>query len=108
LVTKQWGLPTDVPVFGDFDGDGKTDIAIWRPSNGTWYIIDSSTGQTTVQQWGESGDVPAASDYNGSGKSSIAVWRPANGTWYVNQGGQSLAQQWGVATDLPMEQKSGH
>ena len=41
-----WGAPTDVPISGDFDGDGKTDIAIWRPSTGTWWIIKTSTGNT--------------------------------------------------------------
>jgi hypothetical protein len=53
-------------------------IAVWRPSNGTWYV----RGVATVQ-WGRSGDVPVPGDYNHDGTTDLAVWRPSNGTWLV-------------------------
>jgi hypothetical protein len=54
----QWGEPGDIPVPADYDNDGRTDLAIWRPSSGYWHIIDSSTGSGRIFQWGVAGDIP--------------------------------------------------
>jgi hypothetical protein len=56
--SRQWGVWGDIPMPRDYDGDGRVDIAIWRPSTGVWWIINSSNGSVATQQWGAYGDVP--------------------------------------------------
>jgi hypothetical protein len=91
---------------GDGDSDGKADFSIWRPVNGVWYLLHSSSpGTYTSTQWGLSTDVPVAGDYDGDGKMDIAVWRPGTGVWYIlpsNSPGAYTATQWGLSADIPL------
>ena len=87
----------------DFDGDGKTDIGIFRPSNGQWWINRSSNGSTFATTFGNSADVIAPADYTGDGKTDIAFFRPSNGTWYVLRSEDSsfYAFAFGTNGDIP-------
>jgi hypothetical protein len=99
-----WSAPVDATCYADFDGDGKMDTTVWRPLDGNWYVISSSTGTATVRQWGTNGDVPVPGDFDGDNKTDIAVWRPSNGTWYVinSSTGTTTARQWGGSADTPV------
>ena len=72
---------------GDFDGDGRADLVVFRPGTGRWDTRPSSTGFTTATSlpFGTSGDVPVPGDYDGDGKTDLAVYRPSNGGWYILQ-----------------------
>jgi hypothetical protein len=59
----------------DYDVDGRSDPAIFRPETGTWYLLRSSTGGKAVP-WGVAGDVPVPADYDGDGRTDVAVYRP--------------------------------
>jgi uncharacterized delta-60 repeat protein len=86
---------------GDFDSDGRADITVFRPSNGTWYILRSSNNQFQSAQFGVSTDKPVAADYDGDGKTDIAVYR--SGIWYILQSSNNAfrAFQHGAAGDIP-------
>lgn len=114
---KQWGQLSlgDMPMTGDFDGDGRADLAIWRASNGTFYWLNSSSGYAYASagaiQWGNKtlGDIPLLGDFDGDHRSDLAVWRASTGTWYwvLSSAGYSYAAargvQWGNASvgDVP-------
>ncbi len=67
----------------DFDGDGRTEIAVFRPSTGTWFWFNLANNSFTSIQWGAAGDEPKMGDWDGDGKSDYTVWRPSTGAWFT-------------------------
>ena len=78
----------------DFDGNATTDIALYRRTNGFWYI-----GNDQWVQYGGPGYVPVAGDYNGDGTTDIAVYQPSTGFWYVRD---QFWTQFGHPGDMPV------
>lgn len=103
LQETRWGSSTlgDFFAAGDYDGDGKFDIGIFRA--GVWHIIESSTGNFRYEYWGQAGDVPAANDYDGDGRADLAIARSENGLrhWWIKQSsdGQVRVVPFGLSSD---------
>ncbi|HEX8735811.1 MAG TPA: M36 family metallopeptidase [Pyrinomonadaceae bacterium] len=95
-------LSATVKSRADFDGDGKTDLSVFRPSDTVWYLQRSQAGFTAVQ-FGVASDVLTPGDYDGDGKADIAVWRPSSGTWYRlnSSNGTFVGVQFGANGDVP-------
>jgi hypothetical protein len=93
---RQSCAPSQLRIFDghDFDGDTTSDISLYRPTNGMWYIKDG-----TSQQWGAPGDIPVQGNYDLDATTEIAIFRPSNGLWYIS--GISTTQ-WGASGDIPV------
>lgn len=86
----------------DFDGDGKSDVSVYRPSEGIWYLLRSTAGFAGVV-FGSANDKIVPGDYDGDGKTDIAVFRGGT-TWFVLRSSNNtvIASVWGAAGDIPV------
>jgi hypothetical protein len=99
-----WGNANlgDQPVYGDYDRDGKMDVAVFR--NGVWYILQSSDGQPRYAYWGQPDtDKPCPADYDKDGMIDLCIVREENGQliWYILHSTDGLFSRipWGLPTD---------
>jgi uncharacterized delta-60 repeat protein len=100
-----FGLNGDVPVPSDFNDDGKTDLAVFRPGAGAWfYTTDINSADYETVFFGQPGDIPFTNDYDGDSKADFAVFRPSTATWHIRNisDGSIRSVQFGEAKDKPL------
>jgi hypothetical protein len=114
FTAEQFGQPGDIPalarlharttVIGDFDGDGRGDVTVVRPSTGEWFTRQSHSDAVAYMQWGVPGDVRMPGDYDGDRRSDHAVYRPSSGEWLARLSGAGtlLYVVLGRLDDVPM------
>jgi hypothetical protein len=109
-----FGQTGDLPVVGDWNGDGKNEIGIFRPSTGRFYLDFNGngvyeTGTDRLYTFGLNGDRPVAGDWNGDGTDEIGIFRPGTGRFYLDFDGNGTYQSasdrlyiFGTSGDLPV------
>ena len=95
------GVPVPRNKIADFDGDQKTDISVFRPATGEWFISGTLGPSYTIYQFGTAEDILTPGDFDGDGKTDFAVFRPSNSTWYFRMKGLFTVRQYGEPGDVP-------
>jgi dipeptidyl aminopeptidase/acylaminoacyl peptidase/photosystem II stability/assembly factor-like uncharacterized protein len=100
---SNWQAQPKSNVPFDFDGDGKADVSIFRPSSGIWWYVRSIDGADRLYQFGQGTDMLTPADYTGDGKADIAFFRPSTGEWFVqrSEDAQFYSFTFGTNGDIP-------
>ena len=103
-----FGLPDDIPLLCDWDGDGHATVGVYRPSASAFYLRNAnSAGFAEVSLlFGSPGDTPLCGDWNGDGVQTVGVFRPSTAAVYLRNANTSgpadLVFAYGQAGDRPM------
>ena len=100
-----WASPgVRITTTFDFDGDGMTDLSIFRPNGAEWWWLKSSTGGNGAVQFGAPSDDLVPADFTGDGKTDVAFWRPETGNWFVlrSEDFSFYAFPFGASSDVPV------
>ncbi|MFH0909041.1 MAG: FG-GAP-like repeat-containing protein [bacterium] len=91
----------------DYDGDGVSDLAVFHPPSGDWYIQRSADGSLWQQNWGWNKVTPVPGDYDGDRKTDLAVYHQQQGNWYIRKSSDGSLWQpnwgWGAAVPVPSD-----
>ncbi|HQH26798.1 MAG TPA: VCBS repeat-containing protein [Oligoflexia bacterium] len=116
-ATIEFGLRGDIPIPGDYDGDGKAELAVYRPGTRTWYIR-YAPGDIREIQWGIDKAHPLIADYNGDGQIDLAFFAPQGEYRYqilssgfagkaqeIMPGGRGVVTKlnWGLPEEVPVQ-----
>lgn len=87
----------------DFDGDGKTDVSVFRPSLGQWWIFNSSSSSALGVSFGVASDQLVPEDFTGDGKTDVSLFRPSTNEWIIlrSEDFSFFAFPFGTAGDIP-------
>ena len=110
--------PGDMPVAGDWSGSGTTQLGLFRPSAGQWFLDRNGNRKWNackkdlcITSFGDAGDIPVAGDWNGTGITKIGVFRPSTGEWFLDRNGNGAwdgseidlyISGYGQAGDIPV------
>ncbi|HKY05116.1 MAG TPA: M12 family metallo-peptidase, partial [Blastocatellia bacterium] len=80
-----FGAPGDLPVVGDWDGNGTTTIGLYRPSSSTFFLRNSNSigFPDLIITFGAPGDLPIVGDWDGNGTTTIGLYRPSSSTFFL-------------------------
>lgn len=88
----------------DYDGDGFADLAVFRPSANTFFVLNSGSNTASFISFGVNGDIPINGDFDGDSRADVAIFRPSVGQWWMikSSDGSSFATSFGVNGDKPV------
>ncbi len=111
-ILDSFGRNEDLPVIGDFNGDGIIDRAHFRPREGKWYFDYSFDGTVDkIDTFGMIGEIPVAADFNGDGKTERAMWNENSGKWRIDEnmdGREEIIVTFGTKGDVPLSGDVNH